>query len=87
VKDRRKNLYCGPDHKLTPTLTALANAIQSIINKAMLEKDGVRLVSGLNYAGTIKEIGIYARTAASEIDKLIMIDNKEVENARKTSKR
>lgn len=83
MKDRRKNLYCGPEHRITPTLGALANAILGIISLSEIYKEGQRQITELNYARRINDIAIFARTAASEVDKLIMIDNKEVERKRK----
>jgi len=84
MKNRRNNLYCGQEHRIIPTLEALANAIQAIIEHASIyNKDGERVISDLNYASRIHDIAIFAGTAAAEVDKLIMIDNKEVETRRK----
>ena len=71
MKDRRLNLYCGPEHKLIPTLTALAHFIQQI------ERD-VNEANGYNWPDRIKSIGILARGAEAEVDKLILIDTKTV---------
>ena len=71
--DRRKNLYCGPSHKLIPCLTALANYLRGI-NVTAMEIDM------LNYASKKRLISSLAIGAIAEVDKLIMIDNKEVDN-------
>jgi 23S rRNA A1618 N6-methylase RlmF len=71
MKDRRKNLYCGPEHKLIPTLTALADYIKRI-------SDDVQNTNPYNWPDKIKQIGIFASCAGAEVDKLIMIDCKEV---------
>jgi len=76
--DRRKTLYCGPKHKLIPTLTALANYIVGIQRAA-------KEIDMLNYGSRKVLIETLASGASAEVDKLIMIDNKEVENAVKAS--
>ena len=73
MKDRRHNLYCGPEHKLIPTLTALANFVKKI-------QDEAHETNPYNWADKAKSIGIIARSAEAEVDKLIMIDCKEVTN-------
>lgn len=75
MKDRRRNLYCGPEHKLIPTLEALANYLQLI-------KEDVEQTNPYNWADRIKRIGILASGAEAEVDKLILIDTKEVTNKR-----
>jgi hypothetical protein len=75
--DRRKKLYCGPKHKLIPTLEALANYVKAA-------SDTANEIDGLNYGGHKKLITTLLSGATAEVDKLIMIDCKEVENAGKT---
>ena len=71
MKDRRHNLYCGPEHKLIPTLEALANYIHCIALEAKEE-------NGYNWADKAKRIVVLATGAAAEVDKLIMIDCKTI---------
>jgi len=78
MKDRRQNLYCGPEHKLIPTLSALANYVKLIGDEA---KDA----NPYNWADKVKRVVTLANGACAEVDKLIMIDNKEVEDAHKTN--
>jgi len=76
VKDRRKNLYCGPEHKMIPTLTALANYL-TLIERYTVDSNGY------NWPDMLKKIKTACSGAAAEVDKLILIDTKEVEDARK----
>lgn len=72
MKDRRKTLYCGPKHRLVPTLGVLANCLLAI-------EENAKNITMLNYAGNAKAIEIFSRTAQAEVDKLIMIENKELQ--------
>ena len=78
MKDRRQNLYCGPEHKLIPTLEALANYIQTISATA-------DTVTPDNYHDRIKLVRVLASGAMAEVDKLIMIDVQEVTNKKEKS--
>ena len=72
MKDRRKNLYCGPEHELIPMLTALANYIKLI-------HDDATDTNGYNWPDKAKRITILASSAGAEVDKLIMIDCRKVQ--------
>ena len=65
--DRRKKLYCGPSHKVIPTLTALANLLKDIEASA----DDINMT---NYGGHAKFIKILAMNAQLEVDKIIVND-------------
>jgi hypothetical protein len=71
MKDRRKTLYCGPKHRLVPTLGILADCLLNIEKEA-------NNIDMLNYAGLARSIAIFSRTAQAEVDKLIMIENREL---------
>ena len=79
MKDRRKNFYCGPQHKIQP-LETLAGILLQVQNEC---KD----VNGLNYGGKIKLIESLSFSGACEVDKLILKDNERVEDADKNIKR
>ena len=70
--DRRKKLYCGPKHKLIPCLTALANYIKAA-------SDTAGEIDGLNYGGHRTLIMTLLSGATAEVDRLILLDTKEVE--------
>lgn len=76
--DRRKNIYCGPEHKIIPTLGALMNWLRVIENTA-------KELNMTNYGGHKHLIEVSAKSAMAEVDKLIMIDCKAVETKRRES--
>lgn len=73
--ERRKNLYCGPEHVFIPTLTKLASLVEEI-SKAC---DAVHIN---NYQDKKKLIRVLADNAKLEVDKLILKDIQLVEEDR-----
>jgi len=70
--DRRKSIYCGPDHLVRPSIQSLTEHLKSI--SAMAEE-----TTGLNYGSHRKIISALANAALMEVEKLLVKDiyNKE----------
>lgn len=72
MEERRKTPFVGPKHKTTPALSGIYGALKAI-------EDYVNEIDMLNYGGHKEKIRICVKTGFAEIDKLIRIENREVQ--------